>query len=215
VLDCLLPPTCAVCLQVTAGPGGEAVCRDCQRRLGPAPVPFRIGELEVRAAFEHRGAGRALIHALKYGGRRDVAGVISGSALAGFEQYGWPGCELLVPVPLHPRRQRRRGYNQSHVLARALGELLGLEVIDGLRRVRSTISQTRLSATERHENLREAFAPGRRADIFRGRSVLLVDDVVTTGATLLEAARVLRRTGAQRIVGQVAARAEMTSPRNA
>ncbi|MDP3938629.1 MAG: phosphoribosyltransferase family protein [Deltaproteobacteria bacterium] len=121
-----------------------------------------------------------------------------------------PPYDLVVPVPLHPRRIRERGFNQAHLLAAALlrgGRLASWAELapDALIRTRETTPQTRLTRIARQSNLRGAFRG--RAERVRGRHVLLVDDVMTTGATLDACARALRRAGARRIDAVVTARA--------
>ena len=117
--------------------------------------------------------------------------------------------DWVVPVPLHPRRMRARGFDQALVLARQVGRARRLRVrARALVRVRDTPSQTGLSRTARRRNVRGAF---RAARAVPGR-IWLVDDVVTTGATLGEAARALRRAGAKEVIGLCAARAGRASP---
>lgn len=106
------------------------------------------------------------------------------------------GVAVVIPVPLHWWRRLRRGYNQAEALSAAIAQLLGTEHRPGwLRRVRSTPSQAPLAATDRRENVRRAFAVGRSARL-GGKTVLLVDDVITTGSTASEASRALRQGGA-------------------
>jgi ComF family protein len=116
--------------------------------------------------------------------------------------------DCVVPVPLHWLRRWRRGYNQSSSLALGLSSRLGLPLQNWwLKRIRNTPSQKALSRTARQENVRGAFQV-RSSAACKGRSILLVDDVVTTGATVHEAARVLRAAGAGRVVVAALARAE-------
>ncbi|MEM7582483.1 MAG: ComF family protein [Acidobacteriota bacterium] len=114
-------------------------------------------------------------------------------------------CELVVPVPLHWRRYLSRGYNQSAAIARPLAKRLGLPFENALRRCRATPAQSRLSRAERTGNLQGAFRIRRRARC-RGRHVLLIDDVVTTGTTLDAAARCLLAAGASSVSAVTAAR---------
>jgi competence protein ComFC len=130
-------------------------------------------------------------------------------------------CDLpvIVPVPLHPSRRRERGFNQSELLAeglvRELGKLPGVTLPpvarSSLRRQRATPPQTGLSVAARRENLRGAFAVERPEDV-RGRAIVLVDDVMTTGATLSACARALKRAGAARVLGLTLARATPQFP---
>ncbi len=113
--------------------------------------------------------------------------------------------DLIVPVPLHWWKQWKRGYNQSAVLAEAIGEQLGIPCRSRwLRRVRATLPQTSVSATARRQNLRGAFRASTAA-VVKDKTVLLIDDVLTTGATASEAARALREAGAARVIVAVLA----------
>ena len=111
------------------------------------------------------------------------------------------GADAVVPVPLHRRRRRARGFNQAEDLARHLDR----PVLLALARVRATVSQTDLPAARRHANVRNAFAVRRRSDV-RGLRVVIVDDVCTTGATLESCARALRDAGAREVSALTAAR---------
>jgi len=104
--------------------------------------------------------------------------------------------DSLVPVPLHPTRQRQRGFNQAFVLAEAVARITGLEIIEPLIRSRKTISQVSLGADDRTRNVENAFALKPNVDV-AGKSLILVDDVITTGATLAACASLLHQGGAQ------------------
>lgn len=106
--------------------------------------------------------------------------------------------DLIVPVPLHPVRLRRRGFNQAELLAKPLARDLDRPIVAALRRIRSGPAQAHLKAAERRKNARDAFAPGTVPVV--GRSALLVDDVTTTGSTLLAAATALRSAGVREVV---------------
>ena len=124
-------------------------------------------------------------------------------------QREWSGADFdaLVAVPLARQRQRERGYNQAELLARELSRLLPLPLLEGTsRRVRATPPQAGLTRAQRLENVRGAFAPGPRAVLLADRSVLLIDDVMTTGATLSACSRVLLRSGARRVCALTVAR---------
>jgi ComF family protein len=114
--------------------------------------------------------------------------------------------DVIVPVPLHPARQRERGFNQASLLALALRDRVAAPIKPLLERVRYTTTQTAFDRTERIENLHGAFRLRRKADV-RGLRVLLIDDVLTTGATLSECARVLKKAGAVSVFAATAARA--------
>lgn len=156
-----------------------------------------------RAVGPHAGTLRAIVHALKYDGRRSVARPLAALMhQAGADLVS--GCDVVVPVPLHRARRRFRGFNQAEDLARHLGP----PVLGALRRVRHTETQTALPAPDRHANVAGAFIATRRAARLRGATVLLVDDVRTTGATLEACATALRNAGVGAVFALTAARVE-------
>lgn len=213
ILAALLAPPCAACGLINDHPLDGAVCAECWQGLGesgpvhdgPAPI--------VRSASlgEYDGSLRAIIHALKYGGRRSLAAPLS-RRLAACGAEVLADADAVVPVPLHPRRERERGFNQAEDLARALG----VPVWRVLRRVVHTRPQVDLPAAARHDNVRDAFAvlphqpvwPRRRAHprSLLGSVLVLVDDVTTTGATLQACGRALRQAGVREVRALTAAR---------
>jgi ComF family protein len=143
---------------------------------------------------------RHIVHAFKYDGCRSLAPTLA----TRMHESGWEvlrDADLVVPVPLHKKRHRSRGFNQAEDLAKHLG----LPARAVLRRIRATPSQTDLPAARRHANVRGAFALGRHEDV-RALRIVLVDDVCTTGATLEACARVLRAAGAADVSALTAAR---------
>src|SRR5262245_36804782 len=167
---------------------GERLAFDRAFRLGPYTGPLRELILRMKSA-----GSEALSEAV---GER-WAEIICPKIRAN-------GIGVVVPVPLHWRRQWQRGFNQSQLLARALAGRLKVPCVEALQRVRHTPIQPSLSPTARRENVRNAFRAARRARI-DGKSVVLVDDVMTTGATAHEAARALRDAGAASITVAVVA----------
>lgn len=156
-------------------------------------------------AFAYQWPVDRLIKALKYQGRL-ADGALLGALLAeALVRNGAPAPDRLIPVPLHPRKLRRRGFNQAGELANALARHLGFPVDTGLlRRIRQTESQAGLSAAARHRNLRGAFRCDRAPGPDR---VALIDDVITTGSTVRAAAACLRRAGVARVDVWAVARA--------
>ena len=155
----------------------------------------------ARTVGEYSGPLRAIVHALKYDGRRSLAKPLA----VLMRQRGAPllhRATCVVPVPLHLSRRRRRGFNQSADLARHLG----LPVVHALRRTRATAAQADLPAARRHRNVRDAFAITRRGRRLAGTTVVLVDDVSTTGATLDACARTLKAAGVAEVRALTAAR---------
>ncbi|MCD8361707.1 MAG: ComF family protein [Lachnospiraceae bacterium] len=166
-------------------------CADCARR----PHQFQRG----RAAFAYDEIMRRSIARYKYGGRREYADFYAEEILRGCARdvLRWQA-QALVPIPLHPSRRRRRGYNQAELLARALSDRCGIPVDAGLlKRTRKTRAQKELSDRERAVNLRGAFSL--RKGAVPCKRLILIDDIYTTGSTMDEAARVLRAHGAEKI----------------
>jgi ComF family protein len=170
-----------------------ARCARCRR------APRQVACARAIGAYE--GALRGIVHALKYDGRRSIAP----SLAALMRQRGravLAGADAVVPVPLHPSRRRERGFNQAADLAAHLG----LPVSEALRRVRATAPQTELPASRRHRNVRGAFRPTAAVAALRARTVVVVDDVSTTGATLEACARALKEGGVGEVRALTAAR---------
>ena len=153
-----------------------------------------------RAVGEYEGALREIIHALKYERRRSLAAGLAGLMRARGSDV-LDQADFAVPVPLHRRRERQRGFNQARELARHLG----LPILDCLKRRRNTDSQMTLPAGRRHANVRNAFGM-RRVTRVDGVRIVLVDDVSTTGATLDACALVLKDAGAREVYALTAAR---------
>jgi ComF family protein len=153
--------------------------------------------LQAYCLLHFEGAPRALIHALKYGRRTSAASALVRAVLPGLGELPLRGVDVVVPVPLHAVRLRERGFNQAALLAAGIAGALGRPVRNGLRRTRATREQTGLARAERLSNVADAFAP--EPVSLRAARVLLVDDVVTTGATLGAAADALAATGVESI----------------
>lgn len=183
-------PLCAICGDpFETAPPGDPVCGDCLA----APPPWERG----RSALRYDDSSRPLVLGFKHGDRLHLASLLAGWMQAAGSDL-LDKAEVIVPVPLHRWRLVARRYNQSAVLAHALGRATGVAVSDrALLRVRRTPSQGNLTRTQRARNVQGAFRvePRRRGEI-AGRRVLLVDDVLTSGATASACTRVLLRAGA-------------------
>ncbi len=195
----LAEPFCQVCGEMFQGKiAGPFACPNCHQRS----FAFEF----ARPATVRDSRTLDLVHRLKYRREIHLAAELGGLASESFADLrlapalaeGWP----LVPVPLHRRRLRHRHFNQAEEIARVLAAGLGLPVLKALRRIRATDSQTRLSREQRMANLRGAFEItrfGRRWIESSPRGVVLVDDVLTTGSTVDECAKILRRAGFRQV----------------
>ncbi len=189
-------PCCPLCALPLRASSGAAPCARCQAR----PLPIDAVVAPLRYAFP---VDRA-IHAFKFKSRLEFAPVFAPLMLQALETAALD-MDCVVPVPLHWLRHGRRGYNQAVELARPIARAMKLPLYQQVFRRRRTKPQSGLNASCRRANLRGAFhVPG----VIDARHVLLVDDVMTTGATAVELARCVRKAGVERISVLVAARAE-------
>jgi ComF family protein len=207
-LSSLFEPTCAGCRRPLAHPLNGAVCDDCwaEVRFAPPLLDRQRADRGVDwscAVDRYEGRMKEIIHALKYERRRSIAGPL-GRLMRTTGGHLLHGADVVVPVPLHWRREYQRGFNQADDLARQLG----VPVVPLLKRVVFTQSQIELPKEQRKENVKNAFAlapvPASRFPV--PGVVLLVDDVATTGATLDACARVLKSAGVKEVRALTAAR---------
>lgn len=170
----------------------ELLCAMCSAEK----PPFRM----ARAALRYDGAGRDLVLAFKHGDKTHSALSFTPWLLRAGAPF-LDDADALVPVPLHPWRLLRRRYNQANIMAKYLAARTGLPVLpDALRRHRATISQGKMNAQQRDKNVGGAFSVlPRHRDAVRGRKLVLIDDVYTTGATARACAKTLLNAGAERV----------------
>ena len=224
------PPTCVACAEAVEG--DEYLCASCQSRatrivapfcakcsepfFGAITQTFSCANCEQRtlhfdaaiAAYRSRGVVRKLVHDFKYGKQRHLRHPLAhwlGETLDDPRLRG-RRFDMIVPVPLHAARERERGFNQATLLAELLSDQLALPLCPVLERIRYTTTQTAYDRAERMENLQDAFRLRKNRDV-RELRVLLIDDVLTTGSTLSECARVLKAAGAISVHAATAARA--------
>lgn len=208
-IETVYPRRCAGC-----GRRGSWVCLDCRAALTPfqppwcdgCGVPPNVGPCRcdvasptirgARAVAPFAGWLRSAILDFKYRDERARADHLGGDLAAVVRRIG--AVDALVPVPLHPSRERRRGYNQAALLAARVGTLTGSPTLDVLRRSKPTVQQVGLVAEDRRRNVKDAFSP--RAGIsLDGARLVLIDDVMTTGSTAGACADALRDAGATEV----------------
>ena len=224
------PPTCVVCSGNAER--HEYLCANCRSRAPRITAPFcakcsepfsgaitqtfNCANCEHRvlhfdsavAAYRSRGLVRKLVHAFKYSRQRHLRHPLAewlGETMRDPRLRG-RRFDLIVPVPLHPARERERGFNQATLLAELLAHQVRVPLRPVLERIRYTRTQTAYDRAERMENLRDAFRLRKNMNV-RQLHVLLIDDVLTTGSTLSECARVLKEAGAISVYAATAARA--------
>ncbi len=194
-------PFCAKCSEPFSGAISQTFsCANCEHRI----LHFD----SAVAAYRSRGLVRKLVHEFKYGHHRHLRYPLAewlGEAMNDPRLRGLR-FDLIVPVPLHPARERERGFNQATLLAESLSGQIGVPLRPVLERIRFTSTQTAHDRAERMENLRDAFRLRKKADV-RQLRLLLIDDILTTGSTLSECARVLKEAGAIAVYAATAARA--------
>jgi len=226
ILDLVYPQSCSICRK-PLGRGEKDVCEGCWKTLASLPAPFcpycksllEDGEtmyghrcaylskpedqkiLAVRSLGTFDDYYKKLIHRFKYDKKIPLGKRLAqslGRVIA--QDRDFANCDLVIPVPLHRARHRERGFNQSEVLAEGVSQAMNLPLVkDILKRKKNTQDQTYLNAQQRTENVRDAFMVIQPEKI-NERDVILVDDVITTGATLNECARMLQKAGAKRIL---------------
>ncbi len=220
IVDFFFPPRCVGC-----GKEGDFLCSNCRQRFPRLLPPFcdKCGKPEssgslcpmcwgwqakidgIRSPFRFDGVIRQAVYELKYRNLKAISALLAGLLFAYLEVNPMPG-EVLVPVPLHTRRLRQRGYNQSGLMAKELGRLSALPVVeDCLLRQKDSLPQTRTAnVDDRRTNIVDAFTC--RDKRLNGRRVLLIDDVCTSGATLDACAVALKDAGALSVWGLTLAR---------
>jgi ComF family protein len=232
LFDFCFPRRCAGCREIIVSSHIDSWCENCFESLAwvtpplcpccgipfldsPSSPDHLCGDClletyhfdSARSAALYAGIVRKLIHRLKFGGKLHCIPPLVDLLAATLDKHGPPDVDFVAPVPLHLKRLRQRGFNQSALLAKMLGRRRGLSVrFDALIRKNWTAPQTRLNRRERLENVKDAFNAPHPA-LVEGRSIILVDDVFTTGTTISECARVLKAAGASTVHALTVARA--------
>lgn len=218
VIDIFLPRFCASC-EKKLRPGDEVICPECLSSIkhpdsNKIASEFRrkfqkgntISEFTSAFLFEEGKSFQRLIHSIKYRGRYHNAyflGRLTGERLKN-KILSWK-CDMIVPVPLNAVKKAERGYNQSYYIAKGLSQVTGVPLKNNiLKRVKFTDTQTALSVAERKSNMKGAFVLKRGAEV-SGRTIIILDDVITSGSTVSECGKVLLDKGALKVYAVSAA----------
>ena len=198
LLGLAFPGKCLVCGQVS--PGGPDLCPACQEKLAPTPLGRDIGFPAV-APFPYREGVQPALWRLKFHGERSWAAPLARWMADAAVREGFPA-DGVAWAPMSPKKKRRRGYDQAELLARRVARLLGIPALRLLTPTRETATQHDLSREERFQNVAGAYAalPGAA-----GKRLWLVDDILTTGATMISCGDALKRAGALEVRGLAAA----------
>ena len=182
-------PICTSCgIIFKSRQGDDHLCGDCIA----SKKPYRM----ARAAGVHDQSLMSIMHAYKYDGKVQLAGPLSKLLTAVYKRHWQPDViDRVLPVPLHPARFRKRGFNQAYLMVRSWGDVVRRDILE---RIRRTPPQTGLGRKERLKNVKGAFTVKSAAAV-KDKHVLLVDDVYTTGATVKECARILKKSGAAQV----------------
>jgi ComF family protein len=224
IADILFPPRCPVCddlLETAELRRGEKIHARCRKKLFPVEEPscFHCGRpldkeeseycrdcagkrsaiVQGKSVFAYRGEVKKSMYRFKYSNRREYADFFADEAFKRYSDWiGFSGAEAVVPVPMYPKKERLRGYNQAKLFAKELSKRNGLVYEPRMvRRVRDTKPQKALSVSERENNLKKAFQVAE--NVVKYKCVLLVDDIYTTGCTAETIAGELQRAGVERI----------------
>lgn len=189
-LDYLRGITCLHCGKQLNEQYDDCTCPDCKAGVFYYERAY--------SCFEYGGMGKKLIHKLKYEGMVQLANVIAGLMAERLENEGLV-IDAIVPVPIHEKKLEARGFNQSQIIARELGERLYKPVVDCLERMVETKEQYNLDRNQRFLNIRGAFSVKLSYNIGKYKNILLVDDIYTTGSTVNECSKVLKGAGASKV----------------
>ncbi|HHV19651.1 MAG TPA: ComF family protein [Thermoanaerobacterales bacterium] len=219
-LDLLFPqkPYCLICDNRLTEPR-SIICKNCKRKILPLTEPLckKCGRpmknnnrlchdcqrehhvfVQARSYGLYEATLKQLIHEFKYRGKRELAEILGNMMFCVLKQLTWPAFDYLIPLPLHVKRQRERGFNQAFLLTKVLSRESNIPIFQGLTRTKPTEHQTLLDKSFRKKNLDGAFVILNKNKIYN-KTVLLIDDVYTTGATAGECSKSLLEAGAKSV----------------
>lgn len=216
LLDFIYPPYCVFCQSLLIE-GRDLICDTCYNALPTFPAEYKIRDeiadklkipiyiSDVKAVWEFNDNVQLIIHQFKYYYKKGLAKKFALYMVDQIKQFDH--INLIIPVPLHKRRKQIRGYNQSLLICSALSTIINIPVNNAcLQRIKHTKSQTKLNVAQRLKNVTNAFRVVNKKEI-KGKSILLVDDVITTGSTINSCAKQLKLNGAEEIFAMSVAKA--------
>ena len=213
ILELLFPPKCMLCGMPLRE--DEEICSQCRQKVLLNTAPPRV---EKGAFFDKAAAGlwyetdvRNAIQGLKYREKQNYARPLARVMVYAYQHKIGEECDLITFVPTNPSTLRRRGYDQAQLLAEALAEMLDLPWMSALEKTRETTPMHGLKVDARRANVLGAYHVCCQQELLKGKRVLLVDDILTTGSTLSECARMLKTAGAARVYGLCAAATRKSS----
>jgi len=192
-IERITPPFCIKCgRKLTEKDSEKNICSECSRR--------KFYFERAYACLKYEGYAKRLIHLFKYSGRIRLKIPLSRLLIRHAKDYCLPTrqVDFIVPIPLHARKLREREFNQTLLLSEKIAEEFGLKILDGLCRIKYSRPQVELNSEQRAYNVKGCFSVKERR-IFKGKSILLFDDVMTTQATVQEASRVLKEAGCSKV----------------
>lgn len=190
ILDFIYPPVCVLCGEE----GKHPLCGECLSGLEPKPQTYSLRPFNVLTILPYEGSARELIHKMKFESHDRLATLLAELAIPYLQNLGE---RILIPVPIHPLRLRKRGFNQSEIIAKKIAKELGWKCKSLLRRTKNTDPQFNTNYEDRAENVKHAFAVTGKVE--SNKQYMLVDDVVTTTATLQSCAEALFDVGVSRV----------------
>ncbi len=206
--ELIFPDNCLLCRQFLDSRHQRQLCTECRAKLVPAPAPLSLQDTPHELAFDHAWSAcqynetaQKLLHAFKYNSKTSLTKTFVPLMIDLIDRHHIPleTYALISPIPLHPVRLRERGYNQSALLSKALSRHYGIAHAEQLLiRQKATHTQTELGAKQRWTNMEGAFRIKNPTDA-KGRNIILIDDLYTTGATLHHAADTLKKAGAAKV----------------
>jgi ComF family protein len=211
VISFALPAVCLCCENILTK-NSRFICGECHSRLRPFNEihPWKKGNIRLGIIdnsismywFTEHSEIQTMLHALKYEKMKSIGTMFGKELGERIKKTSSMKFDYVIPVPLHKSRERERTYNQSAFICKGINEVLNTEAVnDCLKRTRFTESQTRLDKEQRKDNVKGAFEIRKKySGSLKGKNIILADDVITTGATILECARILKSAGCGKVI---------------